>query len=85
MEYQKNMFEKWVQEQINKLKREYVIDMITAERLQDILIYLYLSQESRNQRGVRLQTEKLKNLLHNCPKITTPGFSAQHQNRVHAV
>jgi hypothetical protein len=82
MDYQDNIFEKRAQADINKLKQKYVIDIITSERLQEILIYLYLSQGSRNQRGINLQTEKLKTVLHNCPKIITPVFSAQASNSV---
>jgi hypothetical protein len=65
MDYQNNVFEKRAQADIFKLKEKYVIDIITAERIQEILIYLYLSQGSKNQRGINLQTEKLKNVLHN--------------------
>lgn len=83
MEYQNNVFERRAMAHINKLRQEYVIDMITAERLQDVLVYLYLSQQSRNQRGINLQTEKLKNLLHNCRKIMPPVFSAPHQNHIY--
>jgi hypothetical protein len=81
MDYQ-NIFEKRAQAQINKLKEKYVIDLITAGRIQEILVYLYLSQGNKNQRGVNLQTENLKNVLHNCPKIVTPMFSAQTQKNV---
>jgi hypothetical protein len=77
MDYKDNVFDKRAHADINKLKQTYVIDIITAERIQEILVYLYLSQGSRNQRGVNLQTEKLKNVLHNCPRIITPVFSAQ--------
>ena len=77
MDYQENLFEKRAKADINKLKERYVIDLITAERVKEILIYLYLSQGSRNQRGINLQTEKLKNVLHNCPKIIAPVFSAR--------
>jgi hypothetical protein len=84
MDYQNNIFEKRAQADIFKLKEKYVIDIITAERIQEILIYLYLSQGSKNQRGINLQTEKLKNVLHNCPRITTPVFSAQLRKSVHA-
>lgn len=83
MGYQNNMFEQRAQAHINKLRQEYVIDMITAERLQDTLVYLYLSQESRNQRGIKLQTDKLHNLLHSCPKIITPVFSVPPRNGVY--
>ena len=76
MDYQDNIFEKRAQADINKLKQKYVIDAIIAERLQDILIYLYLSQGSKNQRGINLQTEKLKSVLHTCPRIIAPVFSA---------
>ena len=76
MSYQSNEFEKRAQADIFKLKQRYVIDVITAERIQEILIYLYLSQGSRNQRGINLQTEKLKGVLHNCPKIINPVFAA---------
>ena len=76
MSYQNNEFEKRAQADIFKLKQRYVIDAISAERIQDILIYLYLSQGSRNQRGINLQTEKLKSVLHNCPKIVAPVFVA---------
>ena len=82
MNYQNNVFEKRAQAQINKLRQEYVIDMITAERLEEILVYLYLSQGSRNQRGINIQTEKMKNVLHNCPRIIAPVFSAPAKNNV---
>jgi len=85
MNYQNNIFEKRAQADINKLKQEYVIDMITAERLEEVFVYLYLSQGSRNQRGINLQTEKLKNILRNCPKIITPVYSARRQNGVYTV
>jgi hypothetical protein len=76
MDYQNNVFEKKAQAEINRLKQSYVIDLITAARIQDILIYLYLSQGSKNQRGINLQTEKLRNVLHGCPKIVAPVFTA---------
>ena len=79
MSYQNNVFEKRAQAEINKLKQEYVIDMVTAERLEEVFVYLYLSQGSRNPRGISIQTEKLKGILHNCPKRITPVFSAQTQ------
>jgi len=82
MEYQNNIFEKRARIEINKLKQKYVIDLITGERIQEILVYLYLSQGSKNQRGVNLQTEKLKDVLHNCQKLATPVFSAQSQRNV---
>ena len=82
MNYQNNVFEKRAQAQFNKLRQEYVIDMITAERLEEILVYLYLSQGSRNQRGINIQTEKMKNVLHNCPRIIAPVFSAQTKGSV---
>jgi hypothetical protein len=82
MDYQANVFEKRAQADINKLKEKYMIDVITGERIQEILVYLYLSQGSRNQRGINLQTENLKNVLHNCPKIITPVFPAQPQKSV---
>ena len=80
MDYQDNMFEKRAQSEINKLKQEYVIDVIAAARIKEILVYLYLSQGSRNQRGISLQTEKLKNVLHNCSKIGAPMFTAASGN-----
>ena len=73
MDYRNNIFDKRVATHINKLRQEYVIDFLTAERLQDILVYLYLSQDNKNQRGINLQTENLKNLLHNQPKIKAPA------------
>ena len=76
MDYQDNIFEKRAQAEINKLKQEYVIDIIAAARIKEILVYLYLSQGSRNQRGINLQTKKLNNVLHNCPKIIAPVFTA---------
>ncbi|GEM_PF-5011482 len=76
MDYQSNEIEKRAQADIFKLKQNYVIDIITAGRIEEILVYLYLSQGSRNQRGINLQTEKLKTVLHNCPKIMTPVYSA---------
>jgi hypothetical protein len=82
MDYQDNVFEKRAQADINKLKERYVIDIITGERLQEIFIYLYLSQASRNQRGINLQTEKLRNVLHTCPKIISPVFSVQPSESV---
>ena len=82
MSYQNNEFEKRAQADIFKLKQRYVIDAISAERIQDILIYLYLSQGSRNQRGINLQTEKLKTVLHNCPRIAAPVFSAPAMAKV---
>lgn len=78
MNYQDNAFDRRARADINKLKAIYVIDIITAERIQEILVYLYLSQASKNQRGINLQTEKLKNALHTCPKIVSPAFSAQN-------
>ena len=77
MDYQSEAFEKRAKADIEKLKQKYVIDLITAERLQEIFIYLYLSQGSKNQRGINLHTEKLKSVLHNCRKIVLPAFSAQ--------
>jgi hypothetical protein len=82
MDSQNNIFEKRAQAEINKLKQKYVIDLITAGRIQEILVYLFLSQGSKNQRGINLQTEKLKNVLHNCPRLATPVFSAQSQKNV---
>jgi aspartate carbamoyltransferase regulatory subunit len=83
MDYQSNEFEKRAMLQVNKLKQEYVIDVITSERIQEILVYLYLSKVSRNQRGINIQTEKLKNVLHNCPKTMTPVFSAHSKQSVY--
>jgi hypothetical protein len=80
MDYQDNIFEKRAQADINKLKEKYVIDIITAGRLQEIFVYLYLSQASRNQRGINLQTEKLKDVLHNCSRIMPPVFTPQSSN-----
>jgi hypothetical protein len=76
MDYQSNAFEKRAQADINKLKQTYVIDLISAARIQEILVYLYLSQNSKNQRGINLQTEKLKSVLHNCPRIIAPPVYA---------
>ena len=80
MDYQDNLLEKQVRKDINKLKENFVIDLIAAERLKEIFIYLYLSKGSRNQRGINLQTEKLKSVLHNCPRIVSPAFSAPSSN-----
>jgi hypothetical protein len=82
MDIQTNIFEKRAQADINKLKQTYLIDLSTAARLQDILVYLYLSQGSKNQRGISLQTEKLKKVLHNCQKLSAPVFSATSQKNV---
>jgi len=80
MKFQDGSIERQARADINKLKEIYVIDAITAERLLDILTYLYLSQGNKNQRGVQLQTEKLKNVLHTCPRIAAPTMSAQSTN-----
>lgn len=82
MNFQDNSIERQARADINKLKEIYIIDSITAERLQDILIYLYLSQGSKNQRGVQLQTEKLKNVLHTCPRIAAPAIASKTANLV---
>jgi hypothetical protein len=82
MDYQANVIERRAQRDINKLKQNYVIDLIAAEKIKDILVYLYLSQGSKNQRGIDLQTEKLKSVLHNCPKKVTPVFSASSRKNV---
>lgn len=82
MNYQDNAFERRARADINKLKAIYVIDIITAERIQEILIYLYLSQASKNQRGINLQTEKLKNALHGCPRITAAPVLAANSVKV---
>jgi hypothetical protein len=58
--------EKKAQERVNELKKDYVIDMLTAERLQDIFVYLILAKASKNQRGVAMQEAALRNVLHNC-------------------
>jgi hypothetical protein len=82
MDFHASVIEKRAQRDINKLKQRYVIDLIAAEKIKDILVYLYLSQGSKNQRGIDLQTEKLKSVLHNCPRIVTPVFSASSQKSV---
>lgn len=51
---------------VNELKNEFVIDMITAERLHDIHVFLFLAQASKNQRGVEMQQAALRNVLRNC-------------------
>jgi hypothetical protein len=58
--------EKKAQERVNELKKDYVIDMLTAERFQDIFVYLMLAKASKNQRGVAMQEAALRNALHNC-------------------
>jgi hypothetical protein len=85
MNNQSNTFEKRAQADINKLRQKYLIDLITAERLQEVLIYLYLSQGSKNQRGINLQKDKLNNILHNCPALTAPVFAAQSKQSAWAV
>ena len=82
MDFQANVIERRAQRDINKLKQSYVIDLIAAEKIKDILVYLYLSQGSKNQRGIDLQTEKLKSVLHNCSKKAAPAFSASSQKSV---
>jgi len=82
MDYQNNVFEKRAQADINKLKQTYAIDLITAGRIQEILIYLYLSQSNKNQRGINLQTAKLQNVLHNCQRTAAPVFAVQTQKSV---
>lgn len=77
MNYHDNAFERRARIDINKLKEKYVIDIITAERLEEILVYLYLSQNSKNQRGVQIQTDKLKSVLQNCRRIIPPAMQAQ--------
>lgn len=81
---QDNILEKRAQADINKFKQKYVLDLVTAERIQEVLIYLYLSQGSKNQRGINLQTEKLKNILHNCPRIANPAFVPPAQKNAFA-
>jgi hypothetical protein len=71
MDYQSNVFDKRARADIDRFKQKFVIDIPTSERLRETLVYLYLSQNSKNQRGVELQTKKLKNILFNCPKITS--------------
>jgi hypothetical protein len=61
--------EKKAHQCVNELKKEYVIDMLTSERLQDIFIYMMLAKASKNQRGVAMQQAALKNALHNCLMI----------------
>ncbi|MEP6900477.1 MAG: hypothetical protein ABJA66_01935 [Actinomycetota bacterium] len=67
MNYQDNNFEKKAQAYVNQLKQEFVIDLLTGERLQEILVYLYLSQANKNPRGINIQQENLKDVLQKCP------------------
>jgi hypothetical protein len=85
MNNQSNAFEKRAQADINKLKQKYMIDLITAERLKEVLIYLYLSQGSKNQRGINIQKDKLNTILHNCRVQTTPIFAVQSKQGAWAV
>jgi hypothetical protein len=80
MNNQENPLEKKARIYVDQLKQQYVIDILTTERLQEILVYLFLSQNSRNQRGVALQTENLKNILQQCSRITVPAYSSQMQS-----
>ncbi|HEY8559208.1 MAG TPA: hypothetical protein VIL74_02310 [Pyrinomonadaceae bacterium] len=77
MDYRISKIEQLAQEKVNELGRDYLIESRTAERLNDILVCFYLSQASKNQRGVELQTEKLENVLHNCPKRKAPELAAE--------
>ncbi|MBS1796892.1 MAG: hypothetical protein JSS81_23905 [Acidobacteria bacterium] len=84
MDSQSILFEKRAQAEINKLKETYVIDLVTAERLRDIFIYLFLSRLSRNPRGISIQTEKLNAVLHHCPRIVRPEISVPLHQRAAA-
>jgi hypothetical protein len=76
MNYQDNNFEKKAQAYVNQLKQEFVIDLMTGERLQEILVYLYLSKANKNQRGITIQQENLKVVLQKCPAKSRPLVSA---------
>lgn len=76
MNHHDSAYERRARVDINKLKEKYVIDIVTAERLEEILVYLYLSQNSKNQRGVQIQTDKLKNVLQNCRRIVPRAMQA---------
>lgn len=78
MNYQDNAYERRARADVNKLKEKYVIDIITAERLEEIFVYLYLSQKSKNPRGIDIQTEKLKAILQNCRRIIPPAPAVQN-------
>jgi hypothetical protein len=66
---------------VNQLREDFVIDILTAERLHDIFVYLLLAQANKNQRGVDMQQAALRNVLRNCmvrnkmPVPNTPGIS----------
>ena len=67
-----DVLEKKAWEQVNALKKEYVIDLLTAERLHDILVYLMLAQNSKNPRGIEMQQTALRRVLRNCAVIAKP-------------
>ena len=66
--------EKKAWERVNELKKDYVIDILTAERLHDIFVYLMLAQASKNPRGIEMQQTALRNVLRNCVMITKPSI-----------
>ncbi len=72
MNYQDNNFEKRAREQVNKFKQEFLIDKLTEERLQEILVYLFLSQANKNPRGINIQQENLKDVLQKCHSKSRP-------------
>ena len=76
----KDPLELKAQKCVNELKNEFVIDLLTAERLHDIFVYLLLSQANKNQRGVNMQQAALRNVLRNCPVIKKmPVTSGPHR------
>ena len=54
---------------VNELKNHFVIDVLTAERLHDIFVYLFLSKASKNQRGIDMHQKSLKKVIHGLPVI----------------
>ena len=59
---------------VDKLKTNYVIDLLTAERLHDIFIYIRLSTASKNQRGIDMHRNALQKVLKDLPVIKKPAL-----------
>ena len=81
MNYKSEALETEAWKSVDKLKTNYVIDILTAERLHDIFIYIRLSTASKNQRGIDLHRSALHKILQGLPVIRKavppPDFRAE--------
>lgn len=54
------------QERVNQLQQEFIINQITAERLHEIHVFLFLAEANKNQRGIDIQQAAMQSVLRNC-------------------